>query len=85
MYLGSNTPIGIVPSNQSVWTIQYAGRVRRPSVDAFIRFYSKSSHQEVYRINARTNVKRTVYENSTLTLFTSMTWDEVKGKRISCI
>jgi hypothetical protein len=70
-------PVGQVYSNQSVWYIQYTNEVRRPSLDTYIRFYSKSTNTEVYQINVRTNLSNVIYSNNNLTFFSSINWNIV--------
>jgi hypothetical protein len=70
-------PVGQVYSNQSIWHIQYSNEVRRPSFDAYIHFYSKSTNEQVYQINVRTSLNDVIYSNNNLTFITSITWNIV--------
>ncbi|CAF3651938.1 unnamed protein product [Rotaria sp. Silwood1] len=71
---GSMKPVGQVYSNQSVWYIEYTNEVRRPSLDAYVRFYSNSTNKQVHQINVRTNLKDVIFSKNTLTFFTSINW-----------
>ncbi|CAF4956202.1 unnamed protein product, partial [Rotaria sp. Silwood1] len=71
---GSLKPVGQVYSNQSVWYIEYTNEVRRPSLDAYVRFYSNSTNKQVHQINVRTNLKDVIFSKNTLTFFTSINW-----------
>ena len=58
--IGTMNPVGEVHPNQSIWQIQCTHTVVRPSVDAYIRFYSKSTNTQVYTINARTSLNNVI-------------------------
>ena len=70
-------PVGEIHFNQTIWRIQCTSLIRRPSVDAHIRFYSKLSNTQVYSINVRTSLNDVIYSNSTLIFFTSFRWNQV--------
>ena len=76
--VGSMKPIGQVYSDQSIWSIQHGNEVRRPSKDAYISFYSKSTNKEVHRINVRTNLNDVVFPKNKLIFFTSIEWKLVR-------
>jgi hypothetical protein len=73
-------PIGQVYSNQSIWYIQYTHEVRRPGSNAYIRFYSKLTNNQVDEINVRTDLNRVIYSDNHLTFFTSIKWNLVSQK-----
>lgn len=70
-------PAGEILPNQTIWQIQCTNLVRRPSVDAYIRFYSKFNTTQVYSINVRTSLNDVIYSNSTLIFFTLFQWNPV--------
>ena len=78
-------PVGQVNSNQSIWRIQYSNIVRRPSSNAYIRFYSNSTNTSVYTINVRTDLNDTIYSNITLIFYTSIVWNPVSYSLLSFI
>lgn len=77
LVVGSMEPVGLVSSDQSVWSIEYSQEVRRPTINAYIRFYSKSANTEVYKINVRTNLADVKYFQSNLIFSTWIRWTTV--------
>lgn len=70
-------PTGELDFKPSVWSIQYSQEVRRPSVDAYIRFYSNSTNEMVHEINVHTNLDNVTYSNKQLNFATAIHWNMV--------
>ena len=65
------------------WSIQYSREVRRPNVDAYIRFYSNATDEIVHQINVHTNLDDVKYADNRLTFFTTIQWNIVNYLRFS--
>lgn len=71
-------PTGELYSTRNLnWSIQYHREVRRPGVDAYIRFYSNSTDEIVHQINVHTDLDHVKYADNQLTFFTTIQWNTV--------
>lgn len=77
------TPVGLIQFNWNTWQIEFNRKIFRPKVDSYIRFYTKSTNQQVYAINVYSNTSNVTYSNRTLTFTTSIIWNLVNQHRYS--
>ena len=73
-------PIGLVSSNQSVWTIETDRDIikSKRSNGIFIRFFKRSTNEEVYRIDVA-NSTNIFYQSRQIQFFTTdFTWEQVR-------
>jgi hypothetical protein len=74
------TPTGLVPANQSTWTIETDRDIIEPkrSSGVYIRFFKRSNNEEVYRIDVAADVN-VLYQSRQITFFTTgYTWKQVR-------
>ncbi|CAF1436394.1 unnamed protein product [Adineta ricciae] len=72
------TPVGLVNSSQSQWTFRCGGESMKWSnrSNTYIRFYAKSSNEEVYTINVQTNHTALRVSEGSFTFDTKINWTE---------
>jgi hypothetical protein len=74
------TPTGLVSATQSSWTIEIDRDIIKPrrSNGVYIRFFKRSTNEEIYRIDVTTDVN-VVYQPRQITFFTTeYTWQQVR-------